>query len=251
MLRIFKKKSPDQPNSDLSEATDPTLQPKAVQEALEKASQEKPHIYQQVTGRELHANIVEALSEERHGRSETALGVMGSLAGFSCLSAVYLKYERGEISPDQDGFRVEVTDSGRRIFFGDLINEKLFEEEMSVWGMVEATSRKLGALNLPDPQEISNHVEATCHTDKYGQPRVASHHQPRDFPSNFVRYLMPSYLPLLQKYDPDADKFPTSFGFAIQSLMEDSCEDVDPATAAKIVMECATSMASLDPAEVF
>lgn len=248
---MFKKKSSDQSDMLLSQTPSPAFQPVAVRDALNKASDEKPYIYQQVTGRELHANVVEALSEETQGRSETALGIMGSLAGFSCLSAVYLKYERGEISPDEDGFRVEVTKSGRRIFFGDLINKKLFEDEMSVWKMVEATSKKLGALSLPDPVEISDHVEDTCHSEAYGQPRIAPQHQPRDFPSNFVRYLMPSYLPLLQKYDPNADKFPISFGFAIQNLMETSCDDLDPSTAARIVMECATSMASLDPAEVF
>ncbi len=227
------------------------MQPKAVRDALHKAAEEKPYIYQQVTGRELHANIVEALRYEHEGRAETALGVMGSLAGFSCLSAVYLKYERGEISPDQDGFRVAVTDTGRRIFSGDLVNEALFEGEMSVWGMVEATAKKLGALKLPDMEAISNHVANTSNTDAYGEPRLAADHQPRDLPSNFVRYLMPSYLPLLQRYDADIEKFPISFGFAIQSLMEDSCETLDPATAAQIVMECAVPMASLDPAEVF
>ena len=252
MLRIFRKKSEDPTNG----ATDPMIpsaeyQPKVVREALNKTAQKSPHIYQQVTGRELQTNIIEALSAEPHGRAQTALGVMGSLAGFSCLSAIYLKYERGEISPDQDGFRVEVTDTGRRIFFGNLVNQALFDGETSLWGMVSATSKKLGALDLPDINDISAHVERSCHTQAYGQPRLAEMHQPRDYPSNFVRYLMPSYLPLLQKYDANTDKFPMSFGFAIQGLLEDSCEDLDPATAAKVVMECAIPMATLDPAEVF
>jgi len=250
MLRMFKKNAADQ-DDDLFGTPDQELQPRAVREALDKASEEKPFIGQQVTGRELHSNIVEALREEQNGRAETALGVMASLAGFSCLSSVYLKYERGEISPDQDGFRIEVTKSGRRIFFGDLTSSALLEGEMSLWGMVQSTAKKLGALSMPDVKEISAHVEANCHSEDYGQPRIAREHMPRDIPSNFVRYLMPSYLPLLQRYDADADKFPISFGFAIQSLMEDNCENLDPSTAAKIVMECAIPMATLDPAEVF
>lgn len=236
---------------EVENVPDTTLQPKSIREALEKAAQQKPYIYQQITGRELHSNIVEALSEEKAGRAETALGVMASLAGFSCLSSVYLKYERGEISPDQEGFGIHVTQSGRRIFFGKLVERNLLDGEMSVWGMVQATSKKLGAMSIPDVDEISQFVEDSCETDAYGHPRMAKEHEPRDLPSNFVRYLMPSYLPLLQKYDADSDKFPISFGYAIQSLMEDSCEELDPAIAAQIVMECAIPMATLDPAEVF
>ena len=106
-------------------------------------------------------------------------------------------------------------------------------------------------MSLPDVEDISKHLEVSCETDDFGVPRVPDQHQPQDLPANFVRYLMPSYLPLLQKYDADADKFPMSFGFAIQSLMEESCEVLEPGMAAKIVMECAVPMASLDPAEVF
>lgn len=248
MLRIFKKTAD---NDVVADDKALALQPKAVREVIVRTTEENPYVHQRITGRELHANIVEALRAEPDGRAETALGVMASLAGFSCLSAVHNKYERGEISPDQDGFGIHVTQTGRRIFYGRLVEEKLFEGEMSLWGMVRATSKKLGAMSMPDMEDISQHVETSCETDDYGVPRVPAAHQPRDLPSNFVRYLMPSYLPLLQQYDADADKFPISFGFAIQNLMEENCEVLDPAMAAKIVMECAVPMASLDPAAVF
>jgi len=247
MLRIFKKTDDDGLTEDQALA----LQPEEVRDAIGRTSAQKPYIHQMITGRDLHASIVDALREEKSGRAETALGVMASLAGFSCLSSVYLKYERGEISPDDDGFGIHVTRTGRRIFYGKLVEETLFEGDMSLWGMVRATSKKLGAMNLPDVEDISQHVEVSCETDDFGVPRLPEAHQLQDIPPNFVRYLMPSYLPLLQKYDADADKFPISFGFAIQSLMEESCEDLDPAMAAQIVMECAVPMASLDPAEVF
>ena len=252
MIRLFSKKKrktvTERPSNELSS----DMQPKAVREALEKASEEKPFIYQQVTGRELHANITEALSEEDvAGRAQTALGVMASLAGFACLSSVYLKYERGEISPDEDGFRMDVTPSGRRMFFGDLVENSLFSGEMSIWGMVKKKASELGADQLPDMGEICNHVENTYKTDNYGIPNLPKEHQPRDIPSNFVRYLMPCYLPLLQRYDSDADKFPISFGFAIQAMMEEYRSEIDPSAAARLVMECAIPMSMLDPAEVY
>ena len=116
MLRIFKKQS-DEFDVLTDEALD-ALQPESVRELVHKTSEDNPYIHQKVTGRELHTNIVEALREETSGRAETALGVMASLAGFSCLSSVYLKYERGEISPDEEGFGIHVTQTGRRIFYG-------------------------------------------------------------------------------------------------------------------------------------
>ncbi len=252
MIRIFKNKSKDDQSIPTHDMADPDMQPKAVRDALHRSAEDNPFVHQQVTGRELYANIILALSEEKRARrAETGLAVMASLAGFSCLSSVYLKYERGEISPDADGFRVEVTPSGRRVFFGDLITERLLEGETSVWGMVSQAAKKLGAIKLPDIEEISDHVATTYANGVYGVPRVPEANQPLDIPSNFVRYLMPSYLPLLQKYDSNAEKFAISFGYAIQNLMEESCEDLDPAMAAKLAMECAIPMATLDPAEVF
>lgn len=252
MIRIFRKQQTELQLEPKFDDSDRLFQPESISNALKKKADERPYIYQEVTGRELHANILEAMhGERRQRRAQTALGVMASLAGFSCLSAVYLKYERGEISPDQDGFRIEVTGSGRRAFFGSLIEDALLEEQASVWRMVEAQARNLGAVKLPDPREILRYVQANYDHKDYGLPRLPEAHMPRDLPSNFVRYLMPSYLPLLQKYDPDVDQFKTSFGYAIQTLMAESCEEIDPATAAKLVMECAVPMASLDPAEVY
>ena len=252
MIRIFRKQQSDLPLEPEFDDSDRLFQPESINKALKKKAEERPHIYQEITGRELHANIIEAMhGEKRERRAQTALGVMASLAGFSCLSSVYLKYERGEISPDENGFRIAVTDTGRRAFFGSLIEDALLEEEMSVWRMVEAQAKTLGAVRLPDPREILRFVQANYADKNYGLPRLPEAHMPRDLPSNFVRYLMPSYLPMLQKYDPNPDCFKTSFGYAIQSLMAESCEDIDPATAAKLVMECAVPMASLDPAEVY
>lgn len=250
MLRIFKR-SESQPDINLDEPIDLTLQPQVIQDALAKAAAERPYIYQQVTGRDLHANIVDALSVEPEGRGQTALGVMGSLAGFACLSSVYLKFERGEISPEQIDFRVGMTEEGRRLFFGDMVNEPLFRGEMSLWSLVVEAAQKLGATHLPDIEEVFSHVVQTANTQDYGDPRLSDEYLPRDLPSNFVRYLMPSYLPMLARYDADADKFPISFGYAIQMLMEDYADEIEPDMAAQIVIECAVPMSTLDPASVF
>ena len=251
MIRIFRNNRRNHATADGMRAPRNTLQPTVVLDAVEQAAVEKPYIEQEVTGRELHDNILEALRDQSEARIETAIGVMASLAGFCCLYPVYAKYERGEIFPEQSDFQIEVAPDGTRYFYGNMIDDRLFGGEDSVCEILFDKGKRLGITAAPDISSVVAHSQSVMGTRDFGMVRVSQDHCPRDLPSNFVRYLMPSYIPLLRRYDPDPEKFRHSFAFAVCRLMEQNCETLSPDLALKIAIECAVPMSRLDPAEVY
>lgn len=250
MLGKFRKKNAmDEGNpSDITQ--DMELQPKALIDAVSRAAVERPYLNQQVTGREIANNILAALEDERGVHVDTAFGVLGSLAGFCCHYAVHSEIKSKKIKPTPNTYVHQKTPSGRRLYSGTLIHNNLFASEMSIWSLASAMAIKLGAQIHPDVDDLISHCETLASSDEDVWPRLPDNHMPRDLPINFVRHLFPSYLPLLNKYDPDPGKYYLSFGFAIQSLMETAKDVVDPELALHIVMECAAPSAQIDPAEV-
>jgi len=250
MLGKFRKKKAmiEDVSSDITQ--DMELQPKAVIDAVSRASAEKPFVAQQVTGREISQNILDALKDDRGVHVDTAFGVLGSLAGFACHYAIFDQIRSNGLQPAPNTYVHQKTPEGHRRYFGTLIHNNLFASEMSIWSLASAMAIKLGAENLPDMGELIAYSETLAESDNDIWPRLPETHMPRDMPLNFVRHLFPSYLPLLNKYDPDTSKYCLSFGFAIQTLMDTAKDVVDPETALHIVMECAAPAAQIDPAEV-
>lgn len=250
MLGMFRKKKPvtERPRPGISQEME--LQPRSVRDAIDRAAQEKPYVHQQVTGREIAQNILEALKDDRGVHVDTAFGVLGSLAGFACTYPIYLEHElRGNaVSPNLFGY--ETTTGGRRLYSGALITKNLYETEMSLWSLASGMALELGATNLPDIAELAEHTAAHAGKDGDIRPRVPKDHMPRDLPVNFVRHLFPSYLPLLNRYDGDPSKYFISLGFAVQHLMDVAKDVVEPELSLKIVMECAAPSAQINPAEV-
>lgn len=211
---------------------------------------ENPQAEWKATGKLLYQNVMEVLHDEPNRQVETALGIMGALAGFCCLLPIYRRYEADELKADGTDFEIISLRDGRRQFAGNRVTENLIESSDSLWSVISEAAQGLGADELPDITDITRHVADTADTARFGLPRLGEDQMPADLPVNFVRHLMPSYLPLLKIYNPDPDQFRHAIAAALELIMERHVEQVAPEHAAQIIMECAVPMARIDPMSV-
>ena len=132
---------------------------------------------------------------------------------------------------------------------GSLINSPLLEDKMSVWSLIAGMAQDLGATNedLPNIEDILAHTISTFgDDDSFGIPRLPEKHKLRDTPENFVKHLSPKLIPIVTRYTQDARAMPALIAMAIQGLMKDAKNIIDPSIAALIVMECAIPMSRCD-----
>ena len=129
-------------------------------------------------------------------------------------------------------------------------NHALFQSRFSVRSFVEGAARHLGAESLPDVGEIAGHVASTVGTDSFGVPRWPEGHRAPDLPINYVTHLWPAVKPVLESLTAAPSEWPILLGLAAQKAMLTSKDALDPAVAARIVLECAAPMGKIDPCPI-
>jgi len=83
--------------------------------------------------------------------------------------------------------------------------------------------------------------------DDFGIPRMPPGHDLSDTPVKYVKYIWPKVFPDLEESTKDTEDIPILIGIAIQQVMKDSHEVIDPGMSARIAMECAVPMSKIDP----
>lgn len=225
----------------------------AMQAAISQAENDDPLIRAKIGGTAIKSKLYETLQKrDPNGiHVDTVLGILGSLSGFSCILYAYFAARAGHGANDPSAIAVVTGADGRKYFFGNLPNHPLLEDEHSVWSLVGGMAEHLGTDQLPDITEIVKHVSATVGSVAFGVPRMPNGHELSDSPKNFVRQLWPALIEDVKVYTVDPAQFPIVFGFAIQQVMQDARDVIDPGLAAKIAMECAVPMSKIDPNTVF
>ncbi|MBT6031607.1 MAG: hypothetical protein HOH19_03450, partial [Kordiimonadaceae bacterium] len=135
---------------------------------------------------------------------------------------------------------------GKTYFMGELINRPLLSDEMSVWGLVGGKAQQLGTQKLPDINEIVQHVAGTVGGEEFGIPRLEEKHQLRKLPTEYINEFHSQLVNIIIKYTKLPVEFPIIVGLAIQHLMDDAKDVIDPGMAATIVMECAVPMSKVE-----
>ncbi len=249
-FRKKKKKDVKQSNS-----TEDNLPPSvvALRKTINEQSKTNPLLRAQITGKDISTNLVEWIKDEKGIRIETALGILGSLAGFSTVYAMVKKIEDKSLPIQMPDVAIAEMKDGRKLYMGDYINRRVFQYQTSIFSLTAGVAQHLGAKDItnfePYLEVLKKQIELFGKPE-FGIPNLPSEHSVGDLPINYVKYLFPKFLPILERYELPVDEFHAAFGFSIQELMQQAKGVVDPKLALNIVMECAIPMSKVDPNEV-
>lgn len=222
---------------------------RAMRDAIAAKRHEDPLVGAKVASNILFQGLMGTLKQEGRGvHMETALVVVGSLAGYACQAGVLR--ERRAADPAAMPFHVATTKDGHILYYGDELNAPLAETQYSVWSLCAGTAQQLGA-QIPNVSEIFTHVSTVAGTPAFGVPRYPGEGRAGDLPVNYLRVFWPKVFPALEKYCDKPTHWPVALGLVAQQLIEAGREVVDPTSAVRIIMECAIPMSKLDSRHVF
>jgi hypothetical protein len=223
----------------------------AIRAAAPGLAQEQPAAADQ---RDLTRPILEWLAAEIADESgavhcETAMTVLGALAGFAAQQAVWAGIAALG-TPQHLVFKTRRTKSGETFYLSDMVNEILVGkgETPTVLKVVGAAAAKAGGRDFPDIKDMFLNAAATMGSQLFGRPRAPAGHLPRILPREaLTRYWRKAHS-FVEREHPA--KQPVWFAAAAGSLlikMQQSC----PADIAfALVMEAAVPMSTIDPATV-
>jgi hypothetical protein len=199
--------------------------------------------------------VVAELDEPGRGTNiETALTALGALAGFSAQMAIREYFIKAGKITEEKAFVVVKAKDGSSYFFGDILNEPLIttqKDQHSVWNFVGGAAQDLGAKELPDLRDIFSHVASTVGSDKFGVPRLPASNMPHATPFDLLNKFWNPIRNHLAINTDTPGSWPYVLGQATQILMIRAKGVIDPALAAKVVMESAIPMSKCDPASVY
>lgn len=192
--------------------------------------------------------------ELRHAdaRRETILTAIGALAGFAAQHGIWEAVVKPGKMAIQQAFVVVETRSGETFFFGDFLNNILATpkpEYLSVWKIVSSAATAMGAAELPDLTPIFKHSAETVGTSQFGIPRLPDGCTPSLMPRDALTRYWPGTLKLLC-VGSDPLTCAVDVATAAEQLMLSMKGEIDPALAARIVMEAAIPMSKVDPLTV-
>ena len=204
-----------------------------------------PLIGAKIGGKELAQRIMAAMKTERGVHIESILGALGSLAGYSCQASVRAQARSQGLDETAHFVRAEGAD-GKAYFFGDALNKPLAEDQYSVWSIAAGEAQAAGCRNIPEPNEVFEHVAATVGSPEFGLPRLPLEHPIHDTPLSYVEVFWPKLFPMISRFCPAPEHWPILLGLAIQDIMRQGRNVLDPCLALEIVMECAIPMSKVD-----
>jgi hypothetical protein len=207
----------------------------------------------QAISQELLDLLLDALRDQSGVQVETALALIGALAGFSAQMAIRESLVVTGKVPEDKAFVVVETKNGEKYYFGDALNEFLFEHKpgnFSVYAFVGGAAQKAGASQLPSLQEIAAHVARTIGTEKFGILRLPADNAPKMDPIALLQRFWDGTRNFLVLNRQPPMTWPFSLGLTAQKLILMAKDTIDPALASKIVMEAAIAMAKVDPTKI-
>ena len=184
-----------------------------------------------------------------HLHCETAMIVLGALAGFAAQQAVWAGMaELG--TPQHLVFKTVRTRSGETYYLSDLVNEILAGkgEAPTIVSLIAVAAAKAGARTMPDIKGIFRNAMETIGSALFGRPRIPDGHAPRILPRDALTRYWPAAHRLVQGETPPmkARWFALAAGVLLQK-MQQSCP---PEVAWALMIEAAVPMSIIDPATV-
>lgn len=230
----------------LSETEIAQMKDNAMIEAIANHSDDDPLIRAKITAKDLKLNVIEILKDDRGVRIEDALGILGAFAGFACSFYGTEKYKK---DPTQ---KIEIigTKDGKQYVFGDVINGPLVNDQYSVYSLVAGMAQSFGVQDIITPNWLISRRMKSIGTPDFGIPVLPEKHSLRDTPYNFVLHLWPKLVPVMRRYNATLGELPIVNALAIQELMTEAKDVIDPEISASIALQSAFSMSVIIPADL-
>lgn len=194
------------------------------------------------------------VKELRHAdaRCETILTAVGALAGFAAQHGIWEAVVKPGKMALQQAFVVVETRSGETYFFGDFLNNILATQKpqyLSVWKIVSSTATAMGATELPDLVPMFKNSAEAVGSPMFGVPDLPEGHTPSMLPRDLLIRFWPQVLKML-RVGSDPLTCAVDVATAAEQLMLSMKGEIDPALAARIIMEAAIPMSKVDPLTV-
>ena len=194
------------------------------------------------------------VKELRHvdARRETILTAVGALAGFAAQHGIWEAVVKPGKMALQQAFVIVETRSGETYFFGDFLNNILATQKpeyLSVWKIVGSAAKAMGATELPDLVPMFKYSAETVGSPQFGIPNLPESHTPSLLPRDALIRFWPGALKML-RVGADPLTCAVDVATAAEQLMLSMKGEIDPALAARIVMEAAIPMSKVDPLTV-
>lgn len=224
----------------------------AMKRAVAEQAKTDPMEPLNVTVEDILTNILAAAKDSRGVNVNTLLGLVGSLAGYSCHVAA--RSRLAQMKPDElkvNDYLELGTKAGTIVYFGNLINRPLADADSSIWKILVKNAQRLGATRLPDVNEIFKHVTGTGGTPEFGIPRMPAGKTMADLPVNFVTHVWPKHVPLLSRYSVPVSQWPVVWAATAARAMQMAKDVTPPDVCVTILMEYAVPASKLPllPAE--
>lgn len=208
-------------------------------------SHDDPLIGAKVGAEEITHQLMSAMTTEHGVHIESLLCALGSLAGYSCQAALRAKaLAEGK---NETAYLVEAQcKNGKVYYLGDALNGLLAESHYSVWGIAAGGAQTAGCSTLLELDEIFKYVIGTMGSETFGHPRLPPEHPIHDTPENYVNKLWPKFAPSIVKYCPNPEHWPVLLGIAVQKIIIQGKDTIDPSMSLRIVMESAIPMSKIE-----
>lgn len=224
----------------------------ALLRAIAEKRKEDPMIGIKVGSTEVRQRLFRALDNDDGVHIETALAILGALGGFACQMSVREGIAKGWRAAEANAFMAVEATNGKKYYFGDAINEPLAEGQYSIWSFAAGAAQLMKSEELPDIDNIFEHVAATIGTSDFGQPRYPEGHAAEGgSPVMWIRHYWPALMPIAAQFCEKPEEWPVLFGAAIQQAILMAEDVLEPVVAVSIVMETAVPMSKIDPEEIF
>lgn len=207
----------------------------------------------QVVAKTLQLYFMQRYSNIHGNQVESVLSALGASAGFGTQMAIREGFIKPGIVPADQAFVILRARNGERYFYGDFLNHGLFESgkrQITVWSLVGGGAQKAGAKTLPDIVEIVKYNASTLGTNAFGIPRLPKGHQPSELPKAVLSQTWPHVQSILKSQNIDPTVWGWTLAMAAQNVIIQNKNKIDPALAAKIVMESALPMSKVDPVSI-
>ncbi len=251
------KSSPDElpifHHHDIEDQTSPDEPPATPRPADTAHFERDPLARLHIASQDITTKILEMTCDSKGFHMETAIGILGSLAGFSTSYAMITRLLEGALEAKSPEAVIARLKSGDHIIFGEFINRKLVDGE-DIAGqnlsLMHVMYEKAEHLTKVEPLNIDNlfaRVAKTIGTPEFGIPKIPDSCRLDETPETYVTNLFPRFLPGLEQYDLPVDHYHLAFGLSAQVVMQIGKDIVSPGMSAKLFMECAVPMSYLDP----
>lgn len=206
---------------------------------------EKPLLGAQIAGKEILQNILIMVKDERGVQIEAVATILGGLAGRACLIAGLSGQAGNDPTLKMLTLNTIGTKDGGTYLFGDATNRHLAEGQYSVFALIAGYLHSVGE-PIPEADEYFRHSMQSLGGPTFGVPRFARGTGTASTPLEYADELWPILSNSLRRYAPNPQLWPTSFGVAIQQMLEMAKgAGLDLQTLVRVVMDSALAVSKV------